>query len=200
MSGLPSTETIFELHRQYAPSDTAFELVYEHCQIVWEIAQKLIAANDLHVDRDLVRAGALLHDIGAYPLYGHTDDFAKPSNYITHGVEGEKILKAEGLPEALWRICSHHTGVGLTKHDIAEQNLPLPHEDFVAETDEELLVMYADKFHSKSVPPHFNSFDWYRVAVGKFGPDKHGTFDAMAEKFGKPNLAPLSEKYGFAIR
>lgn len=62
-------------------------------------------------------------------------------HYITHGTEGERILKEEGLPENLWRFAAHHTGVGLSKQDIINQHLPLPAADYFAETDEELLVM-----------------------------------------------------------
>ncbi len=37
------------------------------------------------------------------------------------------------------------------------QNLPVPPADYLAETPEERLVMYADKFHSKSHPGRFLS-------------------------------------------
>lgn len=50
-----------------------------------------------------------------------------------------------------------HTGVGLTKEDVLVQGLPLPPADYVAITPEERLVMYADKFHSKTTPPTFVS-------------------------------------------
>lgn len=68
--------------------------------------------------------------------------------------EGEAILKSEGFPEKLWRFASHHTGVGLTR-DVINQKLPLPEADYLVETDEELLVMYADKFHSKQLVKTF---------------------------------------------
>lgn len=41
------------------------------------------------------------------------------------------------------------------------QNLPVPPADYLAETAEERLVMYADKFHSKSRPTRFLSPDAY---------------------------------------
>jgi uncharacterized protein len=68
------------------------------------------------------------------------------------------------------------------------------------ETIEETLIMYADKFHSKSNPPVFNSFDWYREHVAQFGHEKAESFERMAQKFGIPKLESLSKKYGFAIR
>lgn len=188
------------LHKKYAPCDEVYELVFRHCQIIYDIAEQLITKGQLAVDPKLVRIGCLLHDIGVYPLFG-ADGQPKPgANYITHGIEGENILKAEGFPEAIWRFASHHTGVGLTKQDITSQSLPLPVADYLAETDEELLIMYADKFHSKSTPPHFNSFEWYKQDIARFGADKVTKFDEMAQKFGIPDLEPLAKKYGYGIR
>jgi uncharacterized protein len=73
--------------------------------------------------------------------------------------------------------------------------LPLPHQDFLAESTEERLVMYADKFHSKSEPSVFNSFAHYEKHVSQFGPSQLQKFHALAEEFGVPNLAPLVEEY-----
>jgi uncharacterized protein len=167
---------------------------------VKDIAEQLIAKSGLNVDADLVRTGCLLHDVGVYPLFDADNHKLAGRAYLTHGIEGESILKAEGMPRELWRIASHHTGVGLTADDISNGNLPLPVEDYFAETIEEELIMYADKFHSKTTPPYFNSFEWYKQDIAQFGEDKVRKFEAMAEKFGLPDLDILSEKYGFMIR
>jgi uncharacterized protein len=195
-----SFQEIEALHKKYAPSDLVFDVVFTHCQIVKDIAEQLIAKNGLNVDVDLVRTGCLLHDIGVYPLFDADNHKLVGRAYLTHGVEGEAILKAEDMPRKLWHIASHHTGVGLTAADITSGNLPLPVKDYFAETIEEELIMYADKFHSKTTPPYFNSFEWYKQDIAQFGEDKVRKFVAMAEKFGLPDLEPLSTKYGFAIR
>jgi uncharacterized protein len=195
-----SLQEIETLHKKYAPSDLVFDVVFVHCQIVKDIAEQLIAKSGLSVDADLVRTGCLLHDIGVYPLFDADNHKLAGRAYLTHGIEGESILKAEGMPRELWRIASHHTGVGLTADDISNGNLPLPVEDYFAETIEEELIMYADKFHSKTTPPYFNSFEWYKQDIAQFGEDKVRKFEAMAEKFGLPDLDILSEKYGFMIR
>ncbi len=156
------------------------------------IAAQLIEQNALPVDAGLVRAGSLLHDIGVYSLG------AAP--YIRHGVLGEELLRRRGLPEALSRFCSHHTGVGLTRDDIERQGLPLPPADYLAETAEEELVMYADKFHSKTTPPVFLTAAAYADQVRRFGADQEARFAGMVEQFGEPDLAGLSERYGHPIR
>ena len=195
-----SQDDIIALHKQYALSPATFDLVFTHCQIVCDIALQLLAQRPQAIDVDLVKTGCLLHDIGVYPLFDAHNQLRKDRNYVSHGIEGEKILKKNGFPQTIQRIASHHTGVGLTKQDIIDQKLPLPSQDYVAETPEERLVMYADKFHSKTTPPYFNSFDWYVADVARFGQDKVAAFLKLADEFGKPDLAALSQKYGHTIR
>ncbi|RNF93267.1 HD domain-containing protein [Streptomyces botrytidirepellens] len=194
---LPTVDDIRALHEKYAPTREAFELVYTHCEIVWHVAEQLLASDAHPLDADLVRAGALLHDIGVYRLYDNTGRL-RTDEYIRHGVLGHAILREEGFPERLCRFCSCHTGVGLTRHDVERQKLPLPPADYVAETGEEQLVMYADKFHTKTTPPAFLSFDTYVTHVSRFGPEKITTFRALRTRFGEPDVALLSARYGHA--
>jgi uncharacterized protein len=186
---IPGTQEIRALHEKYAPTAEAFDLVHTHCEIVWSIAEQLLAAPRLgHLDADLVRAGCLLHDIGVYRLYGD-DGRLDHGNYIRHGLLGHEILEDEGFPETLRRFCSHHTGVGVTKEDVLKQGLPLPVADYLAVTDEERLVMYADKFHSKSRPTAFLTADEYASQVRRFGEEKVTAFQALRAEFGDPEPA-----------
>ena len=57
MNNLPSTDEIIKLHKKYAPSDAAFDLVFTHSQIVWQLAEQLIKNSNLAVDSELVKAG-----------------------------------------------------------------------------------------------------------------------------------------------
>jgi len=194
-----SSAQILELHQKYSTSEFNLELVWGHCQAVLAVAQQLMAKTKLNVDPEIVRAGCLLHDIGVYPLISTDGTVKQGVPYLTHGIVGQKILNDEGLPEVFQQICAHHTGVGLSREDVINQKLPLPVADYTAQTEEELLIMYCDKFHSKTLPPQFNSFESYREHVSGFGADKGLKFDEMAAKFGKPELAGLSEKFGFPI-
>lgn len=188
---LPTPADIRALHEKHAPSAEALELVHTHCDIVWRIAEQLIAVSGSDVDAELVRAGCLLHDIGVYRLFD-ADGRLDHRNYVRHGVLGHELLAQEGYPEELCRFCSCHTGVGLTKEDVVRQGLPIPPADYVAVTEEEKLVMYADKFHSKSQPPRFLSAQTYADGVGRFGADKVAAFHALRAVFGDPDLAPLA--------
>jgi len=195
----PSVDQITALHRKYAPTQGLFDLVFTHCHIVEEIAAQLIKQRSLMVDEELVAAGCLLHDIGVYCLFDKSGLEVDPA-YIKHGVLGYQILKDEGFPEAICRFASCHTGVGLTERDVTKGGLPLPSGDYSARTPEERLVMFADKFHSKTTPPTFNTTAWYAEYIARFGADKQKKFLRMATEFGEPNISALAKKYGHSTR
>jgi uncharacterized protein len=197
MRGYPTIEEIVELHKKYAPSELMFELVFTHCLAVRDIAADILLRRHVPLNTHLLGAGCLLHDIGVYQLkLGITDT----PEYLMHGTLGEEILRAEGFPEEICRFASHHTGIGLTKEEIERDRLPLPHKDFFAETLEEALVMYADKFHSKTDPLEFNTAAYYKRYTERFGERTVKQFEAFIEKFGEPDVVGLAKKYHQPLR
>ncbi|WP_171166647.1 HD domain-containing protein [Streptomyces sp. I05A-00742] len=200
MPSLPTVEDIRALHEKYAPTQEAFDLVHTHCEIVAHLAEQLRAAAAPEADAALVRAGALLHDIGVYGLLDADGRFTM-GQYVRHGVLGYEILRKEGFPEPLCRFCSCHTGVGITREDIRTQGLPLPEGDYVAGTVEEQLVMYADKFHTKRTPPAFLSAGTCAAGLARlFGPGKAAAFEELRERFGEPVVDGLAARYGHVRR
>ncbi|MDP9793871.1 uncharacterized protein J2S43_002383 [Catenuloplanes nepalensis] len=196
---IPSDRQIRDLHERHAPNPEAFDLVWTHCEIVCAIAEQLLdGPGGAGLDHGLVRAGALLHDIGVYRLYDENGRI-KGREYVRHGLLGRELLLAEGLPDALCRICAHHTGVGITREDVLAQQLPLPPADYLAESAEERLVMYADKFHSKKTPPVFNSAASFAASIARFGADKPARFADLRHEFGTPDLDGLASRYGHAL-
>ena len=199
---IPSDKEILALHEKHARTPGALDLVYSHCVIVCAVAEQLCSrpGPGLGVDIDavdigLVRAGSLLHDIGVYRLYDDAGDLDH-ANYIRHGLLGYELLLQEGLPEALCRFASHHTGVGLSREDVVAQRLPIPPADYLAETGEERLVMYADKFQSKTTPPVFRTAPASAARLRRFGQEKVLAFQAMRDTFGEPDLAALCKTFG----
>jgi uncharacterized protein len=192
---VPTDQDIRALHERHAPTAEALESVYTHSVIVCGIAEQLHARSGRGGDLPLVRAGCLLHDVGVYRLYG-ADGALDHARYIRHGILGQELLRAEGLPEAICRFAAHHTGVGLSRDDVVRQELPLPPGDYLAETAEESLVMYADKFHTKSAPPALLTGDAYAARVRRYGADKAAVFQAMRARFGEPDLAPFAAAHG----
>jgi uncharacterized protein len=193
---LPTDREIRALHRDHAPTREAFESVYRHCELVCQLAEQFFAGLD--VDADLVRAGALLHDVGVYRLYGPTGQLDTVS-YVRHGVLGHELLHSLGFPEEINRFCSRHTGVGITRADVLRQSLPIPVDDYIPGSPEEELVLYADKFHSKRTPPVFVSGDTFADAVGRWGAGKVIAFGALRQRYGDPDLESLSVLAGHGV-
>jgi uncharacterized protein len=86
-----------------------------------------------------------------------------------------------------------------SRDDVLRQGLPLPPGDYLAETVEEALVMYADKFHTKTRPPALLTAGAYAASVRRFGEDKVAAFEAMRAAFGEPDLTPFSSAYGHRV-
>lgn len=195
---LPTLEEANNLHRKYAPNKAALDSVWTHCHIVRRIALQ-VAENWYPTNKELIDIGALLHDIGVYRLY--KDGVLDETKYITHGLLGYELLKEEGLDEVVCRFALLHTGVGITSDDVKKNKLPLPIRDYIPETDEEKIVAFADKFHSKDEPPTFNTVKWYTEHLSKkFGEHKVKLFKEMLQEFGEPDLTPLMSRYGQGIR
>lgn len=103
--------------------------VIAHCRAVRDLA--LTYASDPLIDRGLVEAGALLHDIGR----GVTHD-------IRHAEVGGEICRSFGLDEEVIAIVERHIGAGLTADECSLLNL-LP-RDCMPRTAEEKIVAHAD--------------------------------------------------------
>jgi uncharacterized protein len=196
---MSTDDEVRALHARYAPTPAAFDLVHTHCVVVAAVAAQLLQRRPQPVDAALVHVGSLLHDVGVYRLYDGQGRIDRP-NYLRHGILGEQLLRDLGYPDALSRFCSHHTGVGLTREDVVRHHLPLPVADYLAETAEEELVMYADTFHSKSDPAAFVAPPLARGQLTRFGPDKVARYDALAARFGEPDLPALATRFGYAVR
>lgn len=110
--------------------------------------------------------GGLLHDIGTYFLLKQDGSDGGPlkfdgPNYVRHGLKGYEYLLNEGVDESIAQFARNHTGVGLTKEAVESQGLPLPPADYVPMNLEQEVVMVADKYNSKSIPPKFLTAEAY---------------------------------------
>ena len=126
------------------------ENVIDHCKAVCRKAME-IAANFENADKDLIRKGALLHDIGR----SKTHD-------IEHAIEGVKIAEKYGYSQDVLNIIERHIGAGITA-DEAEK-LGLPKKSYVPQTLEEKIVAHADNLisGSKEVDIDFVIKKWKR--------------------------------------
>ncbi len=115
-----------------------------HCCTVRAVAEEM-ASRIPEADRDLVIAGALLHDIGR-----------SVDHSIMHACIGAEIAEGLGLPKEIVEIIRKHTGAGLDAVDVEE--LGLPTGDYMPRTLEEKIVAHADNLVSDNrVVPHEHS-------------------------------------------
>lgn len=105
--------------------------VIEHSRAVLSRAIKMRMEFELEVDMELVKTGALLHDIGR-----------SQTNGIEHAVVGAKLLKERGFPPKVVNIVERHIGAGISKEEA--KVLGLPPKDYIPITLEEKLVAHAD--------------------------------------------------------
>lgn len=126
------------------------ENVIEHSKAVYKKAM-VIAANFKNADKDLIKKGALLHDIGRSKTHG-----------IIHAVEGAKIVKQYGYPEEVQNIVERHIGAGITEEESVK--LGLPKKSYIPQTIEEKIVAHADNLLSgtKDVDIDFDIAKWKR--------------------------------------
>ena len=113
--------------------------VIVHCCTVWTMAQAI--ARRIDCDMDLVRAGALLHDIGR-----------SVDHSINHAVIGASIAADLDLPMEVVEIVRRHVGAGLDEEEVRE--FGLPQGDYIPRTIEQKIVCHADNMVSdnKLVP------------------------------------------------
>ena len=126
------------------------ENVIDHSLAVYKKAME-IAANFDDADKDLIRKGALLHDIGRSKTHG-----------ITHAIEGVEIAKKYGYGKDVLNIIERHIGAGITEREA--EKLGLPVKSYLPETLEEKIVAHADNLTSgsKEVDIDFVMKKWKR--------------------------------------
>ena len=115
---IPSNSECLKILRQNNVPDN----IIAHSKKVCEVAIKvvnLLEKNGVKINKDLVMAGALLHDV-------------KKLSPNDHVIEGYELVKSLGFPEV---------AVLIKKHGLAN----LDKEEFAPITWEEKIVFYADK-------------------------------------------------------
>ncbi|OPY23729.1 MAG: tRNA 2'-O-methylase [Methanobacterium sp. PtaU1.Bin097] len=139
----------------------------EHSEAV--LAKALEIATNFDVDLEIVRAGALLHDVGRNKTQG-----------ICHGVEGAQILKEQGFPKDVVRIAEVHVGAGIPRDEAGL--LGLPCQDYLPVTLEEKIVAHADNLihGTREVSLEFVVEKW-KKSMGK----NHPSIDRLRKLHGE---------------
>lgn len=164
------------------------------------------SASSQYLDEYAVLIGALLHDIGTYFVLakdGSNKDggelrFDGP-NYILHGLRGYNYLLKCGFSEEAAQFARNHTGVGLTRAQVVAQNLPIPPSDYIPQTIEQEIVMVADKYNSKSIPPRFLTVEAYYRKAARFGAENASKWIQLVKKYGEPDVEALARCFHLEV-
>jgi uncharacterized protein len=105
--------------------------VIEHSKAVMLKAADLLLNFRGKADSDLVKAGAILHDVGRSKTSG-----------IKHAIIGAEILRDNQFPPEIVNIVERHIGAGITKDEA--EIMGLPPKDYLPTTLEEKIVAHAD--------------------------------------------------------
>jgi uncharacterized protein len=142
------------IHKYYDHRSELYRILITHSILVAAKALKLARQYKKNhpkadVDLSFIQEAAMLHDIGIFRCHSPEIMCVGSEPYVRHGIMGRQILEDEGFPRHAL-ICERHTGVGLTREDVIQQELPLPKRDFMPKTVEEKIICLADKFYSKN--------------------------------------------------
>jgi uncharacterized protein len=141
------TKILFEY---YPPGAPLTRTLLRHSEQVRDKALETAGkVAHLNPDRAFIAEAAMLHDIGIYRTAAAALGCRGDAPYIRHGVIGRRILEEHGFTRHAL-VCERHVGVGISRREIRERNLPLPDRDMLPASLEEIIVCYADKFFSKS--------------------------------------------------
>lgn len=200
------------IHRYYPEDNALRRMLLHHSRQVCARALKIVERHpELGANRNLVEAGAMLHDIGIFLTDAPGIHCHGTAHYILHGSLGAQLLRNEAeqlkeeklqevqlqevelqevqlqeelhFYEALARICERHTGTGLTRQTIIERGLPDPQQDLLPETIEEQIICYADKFYSKSHLERERTIAQTLQSLEKFGDEGVEKFRHWTELF-----------------
>jgi len=173
-----------DLIAQYYPPGATRDLLLEHSRRVADLAIRLARSTLPEADLEFIRQASLLHDIGIL----HTDapDLGCHGSlpYLAHGYKGREMLERHHLPRHAL-VCERHTGVGIRREEVIRDRLPIPVRDYVPESDEEVVICYADLFFSKS-PGKRNrvrTTEEIRTSLARFGANKVQIFDDWHARF-----------------
>ena len=186
---MPSAVDPLEIIDYFYPDTPLRKLLLLHSTQVCNKALAIAEKSAVPLDLDIVRTGAMLHDIGIGHCHAPSILCVGPAAYIAHGTLGADMLRQYGAEHGLdlevyASICEHHTGSGITAAEVAAQALPLKVKDYLPLTNEEKLITLADKFFSKSGDQQEKPFSKVRKSMAKFGEASLARFDELCCLFG----------------
>ena len=180
------------IYHFYPQDNSLRQLLILHSTQVAEKALSLAENSSVELDLNVVRTGAMLHDIGVGCCHAPSIYCEGAEPYIAHGSLGAAMLRQYGAEhdldlEVYALICERHTGSGITAAEVAAQALPIAVKDYLPLSNEEKLIALADKFFSKSGDQQEKPLAVVRKSMVRFGEASLRRFDELCKLFGVKN-------------
>lgn len=177
-------DPILLISKYYKPKSKAYQILYGHSRAVTDKALKIALAHvELNPDLKFIEEAGMIHDIGIFMTNAPNLYCFGDYPYLAHGYLGCELITNLGFPEHAL-VCERHTGVGISKEEILEKNLPLPQRDLIPETVEEQMIAFADKFYSKSTNIFKEkTLHEVRKSIANFGIPSINRFEEWCELF-----------------
>lgn len=175
---------VLDIIKKYYKEDSElYHILIDHSTDVMNKALSIAEKHpELDIDKDFVREGAMLHDIGIFLTNAPSIQCFGDKPYICHGFLGSELLQEMGYPKHAL-VCERHTGTGLGLEDILSQNLPLPHRDMKPQSIEEKVICFADCFFSKTHLGTEKSISKIQSSLSKYGEPSINQFNEWCSIF-----------------
>ncbi|MDD3263989.1 MAG: HD domain-containing protein [Candidatus Nanoarchaeia archaeon] len=134
------------------------------------------------INMKLIENGSILHDIGIIKINEKRFNCFGKKKYINHGYEGFKILLLRFHPKIAF-ISLRHTGSGISRKEIIEENLQLPKINMIPKTIEEEIICLADKFYSKSKLDSEHTIEEILDEIKRYGEESHKRILYLINKY-----------------
>ncbi|NDW10860.1 HDIG domain-containing metalloprotein [Dysgonomonas sp. 520] len=176
-------EVVTLIEKYYQKDSKLYNILINHSS---DVTQKALAIAknhpELNIDTQFVSEAGMLHDVGIFLTHAPYIECFGDKPYMCHGILGAELMRNEGYPRHAL-VCERHTGAGLTEDEIVEQDLPLPHQDFMPVSIEEQVICFADCFFSKTHLGEEKSVEKVRSKLAKFGDRSAKLFDEWCKMF-----------------
>ena len=210
---IPTLAQVDELHRKIAQSQAAYDLIHGHCVVVADIARRMARRQNALFTRRCTLPTDAPEKTGDFGLELTKDNTGEESLGMLHmpAVPSTEGLTGGTVPprlidehlvvidESIAQFARNHTGVGLTRETVESQGLPLPPADYVPMNLEQEVVMVADKYNSKSIPPKFLTAEAYTRKAARFGESNKREWLRLLERYGVLDVKLLAEQYHMRI-
>jgi uncharacterized protein len=171
------------IKKYYEEGSELYNILFVHSLAVADKALEIVSMHpELNIDKTFVYEAALVHDIGIFLTYAPKIHCFGKSSYICHGYLGAEIMRSEGF-EKHALVCERHTGSGLTKDAIFQNQFPIPQRDMIPVSVEEKLICFSDKFYSKSKIGKVKTVEQIRKSLSKYGNESVRRFNEMLKLF-----------------